>query len=60
MINIFHISSAIRPYERLCTTAIDFNVNGEFAAYNDKIVSRDPDKFLQTLEEETNIDDILD
>ncbi|CDW83462.1 wd repeat-containing protein 24 [Stylonychia lemnae] len=54
-----HISSTIRPYERLCTTAIDYNLLNELAIINDRIISRDPDVFLNTLDEESNIEEVL-
>lgn len=50
---------AVRPYRTLVPSGIDFSIQGEFSFVNDQLVPdasqyerRDPDKFLQILEEQ--------
>jgi hypothetical protein len=53
------MDSAIRPYERLSTTAFDFTINDDLAMVNDKIQSRDPNLFLKHLQEESSIQEMF-
>eukprot|EP00347_Sterkiella_histriomuscorum_P009013 403342863 len=48
MVNIQPINTAIRPYERLCTTAINFNINNELAINLDEVLLETQQKAQNT------------
>lgn len=56
MLVIEHISTTSRPYQRICPQALDFHLSNKLAVVNDKIVSRDPDVFLNKLQSESSVD----
>ena len=47
------MKKAIRPYSNINTTAYDFNIRDEISIVNDYLPSKDPDKYLRSLNSES-------
>jgi hypothetical protein len=49
-LSIRSAAEAIRPYQNICTSAMDFSINDEFVCYNKTIKDRQIEDFIDALD----------